>query len=210
MIILFITSYIAGIISILSPCVLPMVPVIFAGSQGSWRRGVAVVAGMIVFFTLMGFMVSFAGSLTLVRFLAYLGIFIFGLILISDHLYERYSALTSRFIGKLKVPADSFLFGAFLGLVWTPCIGPVVGALLGYNALNSGTVEGVLSMLFFGGGIATGIGLILKAGERRKVFMEYGEKLRKASGYVILIFLILLVSGLLGQIEVFLSRLIPL
>ncbi|AIY90493.1 cytochrome c biogenesis CcdA family protein [Geoglobus acetivorans] len=210
MMVTILLSYIAGIVSIFSPCVLPMIPVIFAGALGNWKRSVVIVIGMILFFMLAGTVASILGKVSLVRYLAYAGLFVFGVILVSDELYMKYSAFTSRFTGRLRVPADSFLFGAFLGLIWSPCIGPIVGALLGFNAISSGTFEGTISMLFFGLGIATGIAIILKLGERSKVFLKYGERIRKISGYIILIFLALLISGVYLQIELALSRLIPL
>ena len=209
MITLLVLSYVAGLISIISPCVLPMVPVIFAGSQGSWKKGVTIIAGMITFFTALGYILPAVGKAGVFRIVAYLGLTIFGVIMISDDLYGKYSALTSRAVGKMKIPADSFLFGGFLGLVWSPCIGPIVGALLSYNAVSSTSGEGALSMLFFGLGIATGIGLILRYSEKRRLFAEYGERLRKVSGYIILLFVLLLVTGIYDSIEVLLSRFIP-
>ncbi|AKG91645.1 Cytochrome C biogenesis protein transmembrane region [Geoglobus ahangari] len=209
MITLLALSFLAGLVSIISPCVLPMVPVVFAGAQGDWRRGVSIVMGMVVFFVLMGFLVSLVGKLWIFRAVAYAGLAAFGVVMVSDSLYSRYSVFSSRIVGSIRLPADSFLFGALLGLVWTPCIGPIVGALLSYNAISSTSVEGAVSMLFFGFGIATGIGLILRYGEKRRIFAEYGERLRRVSGWIILIFVFLLVTGIYTQIEIMLSRLVP-
>ncbi len=209
MITLLTLSFLAGIVSIISPCVLPMIPVIFAGSQGDWKRGVTVIIGMISFFVLVGYLAAIIGKLWISRLVAYSGLTAFGVVMVSDSLYSRYAAFSSRLVGRVRLPADSFLFGALLGLVWTPCIGPVVGALLSYNAISSTSIEGVLSMLFFGLGIASGIGVILRYGEKRLMLARYGEKLRKVSGYIILLFVVLLVTGIYSQIEVLLSRVIP-
>lgn len=209
MIALLALSFLAGLISIISPCILPMIPVIFAGAQGNWKRGVTIIIGMVSVFVLIGYLVAIVGKLWIFRFVAYSGLTLFGIIMVSDSLYSRYSAFSSRIVGRIRLPADSFLFGALLGLVWTPCIGPVVGALLSYNAISSTSFEGVVSMLFFGLGIASGIGLALKYGEKRKVLAEYGENLRKISGYIILLFVVLLITGIYTQIEILLSRFIP-
>jgi len=209
MILLLSLSFLAGIIAVISPCVLPMVPVIFAGSYGNWKRGFLIIAGMILMFMALGYIASFIGRLWMFSFVAYSGLILFGVIMINDGLYERYSAYSSRIVGKLRVPADSLLFGALLGIIWSPCIGPIIGALLSYNALSSTEVESMLSMLFFGLGIATSISLIIKVGERRRILSSFGEKLRKLSGYIIIAFVILSALGIINKIEILLSTVLP-
>ena len=202
-------SYLAGVIAVISPCVLPLIPVIFAGSMGNWRRGFLIVLGMILMFTALGAVSGMLPKGEYLNFLAYLGLILFSAIMISDRLFMRYSAFTSGLIGKMKIPADSFLFGFFLGIVWVPCIGPIVGALLAYNAMTSTSLSGAASMFFFGLGIATSIGAILKLSEKRKEISEFGERVRKISGYIILLYVFLSATGILLQIELFLSKLIP-
>ncbi len=202
-------SYLAGIIAIVSPCVLPLIPVIFAGSMGNWRRGFLIVLGMILMFTSLGAIAGSAPKGNYLNFLAYAGLILFGAVLVSDKLFERYSAFTSGIVGKMKIPGDSFVFGFFLGIVWVPCIGPIVGALLAYNAMSSTSTGGAVSMFFFGLGIATSIGIILKISERKKSISEFGERIRRISGYIILIYVLLSASGFLLQIELFLSGIIP-
>lgn len=210
MIILLSLSFIAGLIAVISPCVLPMVPVVFAGSYGSWKRGFLIIAGMILMFMSLGYIASFVGKLWIFSFVAYAGLTLFGVIMIDDRLYERYSVYSSRVVGKLRVPADSLLFGALLGIIWSPCIGPIIGALLSYNALNSSEIEGMLSMLFFGLGIATSISLIIKAGERGRILSSLGERLRKLSGYIIIAFVILSALGIIDKLEMLLSAILPI
>jgi len=202
-------SYIAGIVAILSPCVLPLIPVIFAGSLGRWKRGFMIVLGMISMFTILG---AIAGNIPkngYMYLISYLGLTLFGITMISDSLFTRYSTFTSRLVGKIRIPGDSFVFGVLIGVVWVPCIGPIVGALLAYNALNSTSFLGAVSMLFFALGMATSIALILKISEKRRAVSEFGEKIRKISGYIILIYVILSASGILLQIELFLSKIVP-
>ena len=210
MILQILLSYAAGLIAVISPCILPLVPVIFAGSMGNWKRGTLIVLGMISMFTLLGILAGSIPKGGYAETFAYLGLILFGLIMISDSLFVRYSALTSSIVGRLKIPADGFLFGSFLGIVWVPCIGPVIGALLAYNAMSSTSLEGAVSMFFFGLGIATSIGIILKISEKRKSISEFGERIRKISGYIILLYVLLSVTGILLQIELFLSRIIPI
>jgi len=202
-------SYLAGIVAVISPCILPLIPVIFAGSMGNWKRGFVIVLGMILMFTLLGAITGIVPRGDYLDIAAYLGLILFGIILISDNLFVRYSSLTSRIVGKIKIPADGFLFGFLLGIIWSPCIGPIVGALLSYNAMSPGGFSGALSMFFFGLGIATAIGVILKFSEKRNSIAEFGEKIRKISGYIILIYVFLAVTGILTEIGLLLSRLIP-
>ncbi len=209
MIIEILLSYLAGIIAVISPCVLPLIPVIFAGSMGNWKRGVLIVLGMVTMFTILGTLTELLPNEENLNFLAYAGLTAFSAVLISDRLFIRYSSFTSRIVGRIKIPADGFLFGFLLGIVWIPCIGPVVGALLSYNIMNSSSISGTISMLFFGFGIATAVGVILRFSEKRKTIAEFGERIRKISGYIIMIYVILALTGVLTQIELLLSETIP-
>ncbi len=209
MIVQLLFSYLAGIIAVVSPCVLPLIPVIFAGSMGNWKRGFLIVLGMVLMFTMLGAITDIIPKGEYLNFIAYAGLTLFSVILISDDLFMKYSTLTSRMIGKLRIPADSFLFGFLLGIIWVPCIGPIVGALLSYNAMSSTGFSGAVSMFFFGLGIATAIGIILKFSEKKKVIAEFGEKLRKISGYTILVYVFLASTGILTKIELILSGIIP-
>jgi len=190
MLIVYLLVFLAGVASVVSPCILPVLPIIFAGSMGEWKRGFAIVLGMTTVFGLLG---TVLGSFSTPLFKHFAGILLilFGAIMVSDKLYAYYSTYSSRLVGRVKVPASSFLFGATLGVVWTPCIGPLLGAALSVAAME-GSFNAPILMLFYGMGMGLTIAVVLKLGEKaRERIAEKGGIVRKVAGWIIIAFAIL-------------------
>jgi cytochrome c biogenesis protein CcdA/thiol-disulfide isomerase/thioredoxin len=166
MIVLVGIAFVAGMITAISPCVLPVLPIVFAGSAtGDSRRPFAVIAGLVVSFT--------AFTLTATALLSALGlpddllrnvaigvVMAVGLSLLFPqlgHLLER----PFRALGR-RAPRGSgggFLLGASLGLLFTPCAGPIIAAVATIAATERFTVTAVLVTLAY----ALGAGLVLLA-----------------------------------------------
>jgi cytochrome c biogenesis protein CcdA/thiol-disulfide isomerase/thioredoxin len=129
-------AFLAGLVTALSPCVLPVLPIVLAGSaEGGRRRPLAIVAGLVLSFTV--FTLTAASLLNLVglpedllRDLAIVLLFLVGITLLSRRvafLVERpFLFLTRRRAGR---EAGGFVLGLSLGLVFVPCAGPVLGAI---------------------------------------------------------------------------------
>src|SRR5580698_6165071 len=129
---LFLLAYFGGILTILSPCILPVLPFVFARSDQPFRKsGLPLLAGMIVTFALVASLATVGGSWA-VRAnqfgrLAALVLFgIFGLSLIFSSLAERISRPLVRLGSRLSENsgsgvANSFLLGIGTGLLWAPC-----------------------------------------------------------------------------------------
>jgi len=178
-------AFFFGMISVLSPCILPVVPLIFAGSRGRATDAFLVVLGLIVSMLVAGY-VAFLAS-PFLKAVAFLFMLLFSLILLSDELEARTSVLVSKItsvrLERLK-SMPSFFFGIFLAFLWLPCILPLTVAALGQTVL----AENPLVMLSYGLGMALAIALILKAGERfLKANLSF---VRKLSGLVVLLYLI--------------------
>ena len=177
----FLIAFILGVLSIVSPCVLPIVPLIFAGSRGKAVNAVMIVVGLISSAILAGTVVS----LLPFKILAYVIILLFSILLISEK-FEMY--LTARFPIRMRnVSAlPSFIFGFLLAFLWLPCIAPFAGIALAQSIL-----AGPLVMAFYGMGMAAGIGLALKLGENlvKRVITKKFDVVRKVAGIVILIYL---------------------
>jgi cytochrome c-type biogenesis protein len=159
----------AGALSTLSPCVLPLVPVLVAVAVNAHRWGaLALGIGLALSFTMVGIFLATAGaSLGLdpetFRVVGAVVLAIFGLILIVPKLQEWFARATSAFSNSgsqwlSRVTADGltgqFLVGALLGVVWSPCVGPTLGAAttLASQGRNLGQIG--LLMLIFGIGAA--------------------------------------------------------
>ena len=148
----------AGIASVASPCVLPVVPLVVTGTTNEGRaRPALVVAGIAASFILMGVLTSlFGGAIgpALPRLEKAVAILLlaFGLLLVADvNPFKRLGAL-QRFAPSGN--GSGFLLGASLGLVWIPCVGPVLSGVLATVAAKGSLATGVLLLGAYAAGFA--------------------------------------------------------
>ena len=173
-------AYLAGLLTLINPCVLPLLPIIIASALQSSRLGpLALAAGLVVSFTVFGVSVTAFGHLiglnedSLNRIASVLMI-LFGLAL----LIPRAGMLLSTAAGPVATSAGTqmdklqssglggqALIGMLLGAVWSPCSGPTLGGAIGLAASGESLVQATATMLFFGFGVAT-ILLVLAYGSR--------------------------------------------
>ncbi len=142
--------------SIVSPCVLPLLPIILANSAESGRfRSLALVIGLGVTFISMGLITSVFGSvlqlyIPFLKIIAGLLIIIFGIVMITN--YELFG-FTSRLSSGLPVSekgiAGGFFLGMSLGVLWIPCIGPMLGAVLAKVAFEADALYGIQMLLIY-------------------------------------------------------------
>lgn len=160
---------VAGVLSLLSPCVLPIVPLLIVTAVSVHRYGAAALsAGLILSFTAVGLFVAtigFAIGLDTASFrgLAAALLIAFGLLLLSSAARSRFSAALSpvsavgeHLLVRLHLTGlpGQFLVGALLGIIWTPCVGPTLGAasILAAQGKNLPQVAGVMLMFGIGAG----------------------------------------------------------
>ena len=163
-------AYLAGLLTILSPCVLPLIPIVIAGARAKNARGpLALIAGLTLTFALVGgilasFGVEFGASQTLRIIVACLMVLI-GLSLLpfftsaSWHVFAPISNWANQTMARLPALglAGQFGIGSLLALAWTPCAGPTLGAAF-VLASREGTRTGVfITMAFYALGTATAL-----------------------------------------------------
>ena len=164
-------ALLAGVLSILSPCVWPLVPIVMGSAAGVGRAGpLALAAGLSVAFALAGTVLSFALiSLgldpELFRFLAAALLVVVAVPLLIPPagmwLNGMLSRLTAGFATGGAMAAGSwqaqFGVGLLLGLVWLPCVGPTLGAAIALASLGQKMLQSFVVMLAFGVGTAAAL-----------------------------------------------------
>lgn len=199
--------FVAGTLTALTPCCLPMLPPLLAGSAGHRLRPVSIVAGSIVSFTALGILTSTLGNLTpdALRLPFVALIVAFGAVLADDDLHEAYTTSASRLTG----PADratrrveaathplvsGFVLGTFLGVIWLPCVGPVLGSVLAYVG-TSGDVARSATLLFtYGVGFSGPLLAVAYGGKRASTLLtdrlhslRRPALVRRLSGYALVV-----------------------
>lgn len=213
--------FLAGIVTIMKPCCLPLVPVIFSGSAGHRLRPLAIVSGLTLSFTTMGVLVSafgatFAGFTDSLRSIAILFIIGMGAVLFDDDINMEFMKLTGSitqglrqnfgFLNKYSsnMPGGSLLGGFFLGMslgvLWIPCVGPILGAVLAFVASVGNTSYGAWMLFVYSVGMSLPMLSIAYYGKkvtnRYQWFSRNGELLKKLSGLVLIVIGIMLLFNI--------------
>lgn len=165
----------AGVFSTLSPCVLPILPLVLAGAASAHRFGMlALAVGLMLSFTAIGLFVATVGfSLGLdgdvFRDVSAVLLAIFGAVLLSGAAQARFAVAASgvgdagnRLLGRISPAGFSgqFVLGLVLGAVWSPCVGPTLGAASVLAAQGRDLASVALVMLAFGLGAALPLALV--------------------------------------------------
>lgn len=162
-------GFIAGTLSILSPCVLPLLPLVLDPAMAAHRLGLlALIAGLVVSFVAIGLFVATIGfSIGLdgdvFRTIAAAMLALMGAVLLSGALQQRFAVAVggvsntgNRLIARITPSGlgGQFLLGLLLGAVWSPCVGPTLGAASVLAAQGRDLVSVATVMLAFGVGAA--------------------------------------------------------
>ncbi len=205
MLLLVAVAFVAGVVTALSPCVLPVLPVVLAGGTGGGsRRPFAVVGGIVVSFTVFTLAATaFLSALGLPGdFLRNLAIVVVALVGLSL-LWPRLARLLERPFLRLgrRAPGDvggGFLLGLSLGLVYTPCAGPVIGAVATVAATQDLSLDAVLVTLAYALGSGTvllGLALAGRRGLALPRFRRSAPTVRRVLGAAVVAVAVLMALG---------------
>jgi cytochrome c biogenesis protein CcdA/glutathione peroxidase-family protein len=212
MMLIFFLVYLGGLLTIFSPCVLPVLPFVFARSDNSFRHnGLPVLLGMAATFTLLASLAGTGGAWLVRinqygRYAALLLLLLFGAALIFPALSERLMRHFVTLGGRLQQNADrqnsfkgSLLLGVAIGFLWAPCAGPILGLVLAGAALNGANYYSALLLLVFASGAATSLALALLAGTKILNFMKRGlgaeEWIRRGLGVAVVVGVVVIALG---------------
>ena len=187
-------AFAAGSLSILSPCVLPLVPVVLGTAASKGRYGpILLAAGLVLSFVVIGMFVSLVGfSIGLdgkfFRLISAVMLIAIGLLLAVPFLQRQFAVASGpvgnwveqRFGG--GEAGGQFGIGLLLGTVWSPCVGPTLGAasLLAAQGHNLGQVA--ITMISFGLGVA--VPLVIIGMMSRELLMRWRGRMLSSGGVV--------------------------
>jgi cytochrome c biogenesis protein CcdA len=222
-------AFLAGLVSILSPCVLPLLPVVLGTAMSEHRLGpVALAAGLALSFLVLGLFIATIGfslglDSELFSTLAAIMLLVVGVVLMVPVLQARVSLATAplgtwaqqRFGGGAKNGiAGQFGVGILLGAVWTPCVGPTLGAASVLASQGRDLIQVALTMLVFAVGTALPL-LLLGIMSREALMRSRGRMLatgttgKAALGLVLVATGALILTGYDKSVEAGLLRLVP-
>lgn len=215
--ILFLLSYLAGALTIVSPCILPVLPFVFARADKPLvRNGFPLLIGMAVTFAGVASLAALGGGWAVRaneagRWIALAVMAILGLSLllpaVGDRLMRPFVAMGSwlteraeRHSGDQGDVRASLLLGVATGLLWAPCAGPILGVILTGAALQGAGVGTTILLLAYAGGATTSLALALLVGGRvfkaMKGALGAGEWIRRGLGALVLIGVVAIALGL--------------
>lgn len=222
-------GYLAGLLSTLSPCVLPLVPILIATAAAAHALGpYALALGLMLSFSLVGiFLATLGASLGLdqdtFRAAAAVILIGFGVLLLSSRLQERFATATSGLSAagdgllakfNLNGLAGQFLVGLVLGIIWSPCVGPTLGAATTLASQGRDLAQIALLMMVFAMGAGTPL-VVLGSVSRVAVMrvrgrmMQAGRLGKTILGGLLLALGIAILSGLDKSFEAWVVRISP-
>ncbi len=203
-------GYLSGVLSTLSPCVLPLIPIVLASAVNAHRwGGVALGLGLTLSFTATGLFLATLGLAlgldgAVLRSFSALLMLAFGVLLLVPPLYDRFALAASLLVGRGSALSagmagdglgGQFAIGLVLGLVWTPCVGPTLGAAATLASSGENLVQAGIVMLAFGLGAATPL-VILGMVSRESLQALRGRLMQASQGGKKVLGVLLLLIGL--------------
>lgn len=215
--------FIAGLATVITPCILPILPAVLSGSAGSRLRPLAIVTGMSITFTLMGILINAVASFGLfaeyLRWLSIVIIIAMGAILFDDDVNQAYVNFSSSvvnsarervsFIGELasKAPSGGLAGGLFLGMslgvLWIPCVGPILGAVFAFVQVSSGGADllyGTFLLIIYSIGVSLPMLIIAYSGKKVsgnvRWFVQRGHFFKKLSGLILILVGLMMLFGI--------------
>ncbi|QDH34360.1 cytochrome c biogenesis CcdA family protein [Porphyrobacter sp. YT40] len=222
-------AFLAGLVTILNPCVLPLVPILVGSALGKSRAGpLALAGGLVTSFTIFGFgVIAFGHTLGIdegaVRWLAGALLLAAGLVLLVPRAQAALSAAAAPLAAAgnrrlARVRGDGWhgqaVIGLLLGLVWAPCVGPTLGVAIAAASGGEDLLASFTIFLAFGLGVASSIlafayGSRRALGERRKTLATLARYGKPLFGAALVVVGALVLTGFDKVIEAALLDLLP-
>ena len=204
-------AFLGGVLTILSPCILPVVPFLFARADRSRGSVLLTLGGMVLTFALVSSLAVVSSewvlrASSLGRQVALVVMVVFALSLIFSRvgtwLARPLVSLGNRLdagAGRMAGPVASVLIGVATGLLWAPCAGPILGVILTGAMLQGASAQTSLLLLAYGLGSALSLGTLILAGRglvgRLKLSLPITTWLRRGTGVAVLLAAVAIGTG---------------
>ncbi len=208
-------GFLAGLLSTLSPCVLPIIPILLGSAANAHPRApLALAGGLALSYAVLGTGLAWAGSAlgldaSILRDGGAVILGLLGLVLMSGNLQQRFATATSGIgdagnglISRMNLDGlrGQFAIGLVLGVVWSPCVGPTLGAAVALASQGSHLPQVALLMGIFGVGAALPIVVLAYLSrsammKARGKLMQVGKTGKTIFGAVMVALAVLILSG---------------
>lgn len=222
-------AYLAGLLTLINPCVLPILPIVLASALQVSRLGpLALCAGLSMSFVVLGLSVAMFGrrvglNIDQVAFASAIMMIGFGLVMLIPQASQKFALATGGISSRADSRLDQtdrsslrgqFLAGILLGAVWVPCVGPTLGGAIALASAREDLIWAGMIMLFFAAGISTiivalGYGAQSAIRSRRDWLRNVAAKARPAMGVIFVITGTVLALGLHKYAEIWLLDTLP-
>lgn len=208
---MFLIAFLGGLLTVLSPCILPVVPFLFAGINRTRSSILLTLGGMVLTFALISSVAVVSSEWVIQanntgRHVALVVMALFALSLISARisgwLASPFVLLGNRLdpqTRKMSGPLGSLMIGVATGLLWAPCAGPILGVILTGAMLQGANAQTSLLLAAYGLGSALSLGTLIFAGRglvnRLKASIPVTGWLRRATGFAVLAAALMISTG---------------
>lgn len=223
-------AFIAGMVTVLSPCILPLLPIILSGSSGGGKnRPLGIIAGFVLSFTvftlsLSTLVLALGISPDVLRVLAAVLILAFGLVMMIPPLKNAFMAFAQKLTSRQGTVAPGkqnqkqgfsggFVVGLSLGMVWTPCVGPIMASVITLAATQSVSFSAVFITLAYTLGTALPMFLIMLGGRsllaRMPFLTKHSSRVQQVFGFLMILTGTAILLGIDRDIQTWLLTVFP-
>jgi cytochrome c biogenesis protein CcdA/thiol-disulfide isomerase/thioredoxin len=211
-VLIYVLAFVGGVLTILSPCILPVLPFAFANADRPFRRaGLPLLTGMALTFSLVATAAAYGGHWAVRlnqggRFIAMSVFLVLGLTLLFPELAEAITHPLVRAGSRLQSGPQtetsigkSFVLGISTGLLWAPCAGPILGLILTGAAIQGPGTRTSLLLLSYALGAATSLAIALFAGKKvfstMKLSLRFDIWIRRVLGAAVIVGVVAIALG---------------
>ncbi len=216
MLVLLFFAFISGIVTILSPCILPILPLLLTGTVGQSNnkaKPLGIITGFVASFTIFTVLLStivraFHFNPEFIRIFAVMVIFMFGLSLILPAVQQKIEILFSLLSSKISTKSvnkshgayyEGILIGISLGILWSPCVGPILASVIALAVTGTVSFESFFIVLAYALGTAIPMFLIMTGGRnllaRFPGITNNTSRIQKGFGVFMILTALLIATG---------------